>query len=118
MNPPDGAYCRGYRAFRVMRRQYVMSRPARSWKPPISVPTSHSVLTSGFRTGLPRLDGPSPGPVSELSALNVVNLSKAPGCRPDCPSAARSRRVDSLDVRGPVSQPGIALGMTERLALG
>src|SRR5258708_32158516 len=95
-----------------------MSVRRRFGKPPLPVPTSHSVLTSGLRSGLPRLLGTSPGPSPEEYALKVVYLSNAPGCRPDCPSAARRRNVDSFDVRGPLSQPGMALGMTDRLTLG
>src|SRR6266705_3254132 len=91
---------------------------ARSRKPPISVPTSHSVLTSGFRSGLPRLEETSPGPSSDASGANVVSLSNAPGWSPDCPIAPRRRNVESGDVRDELDHLGRRLGCTERLAVG
>ena len=101
-----------------MRFQYVTSTPARSLKAPTSLPSSHSVLTSGFKSGLPRFSGPTPGPVSDDSALKVVSLENAWGWRPDCPTAARRRSVDSLDPHVELPQPARALGWTERLAFG
>ena len=117
-NPPDVGYWRGYSALSVRRRQYVMLSPSWFWNAPISLPTSHSVPISGRRSGFPRFPGASPGPRSDGSATNVVNLSKAPGCRPDCPMAARSRRVGTRAVKAEWPQPAIALGMTDTLAFG
>src|SRR5213593_3005978 len=118
MNPPDGAYCRGYNASRVRRRQYVTSIAARSWNPPISVPTSHSVLTSGFRSGSPRLLGVTPAPSSDASGAKVVSLSNAPGWRPDWPRAARSRNVVRREVSDELCHAGRRLGWIETLTFG
>jgi hypothetical protein len=76
------------------------------------------VLISGLRFGLPRLSGCSPGPVSEGSGENVVNLSNAPGCRPDCPIAARRRSVEIRLVSAEWPQLDRALGMKDSPALG
>src|SRR5436190_8074800 len=85
---------------------------------PISAPASHSVAFSGFRSGFPRLSGARPGPACDASGANVVNLSNAPGCRPDCPTAARRRSVESFDRTAEVPHPGSELGWTEMLAFG
>src|SRR2546428_11830719 len=117
-NPPDGANWRGYSASRVTRFQYVTSTAARSPNTPISLPTSHSVVFSGRRSRLPRLLGVRPGPAEEASGSNVVNFANAPGWRPDCPIAARSRRVEIFDVNALPPHPDNALGSTDMLALG
>src|SRR5439155_15100140 len=117
-NPPDGANCRSHNASRVTRFQYVTSTAARSFKTPISAPASHSVCFSGLRLGLPRLSGARPGPVCEASGPNVVNLSNAPGWRPDCPTAARTRTVENFDRTADVPHPASELGWTEMLAFG
>src|SRR5256885_16639998 len=85
---------------------------------PSSLPTSHSVAFSGFRLGLPRLLGARPGPNSLVSGTNVVNLSKAPGCSPDSPIAARTRNVDTCDRHAALLQFESELGGSEMLALG
>src|SRR5690554_5996350 len=112
--PPDGANWRLTRTSLVTRFQYVMFRPSRLSKKPISPPTSSSVETSGFRSSLPRLSGETPGPSDDASGPNVVNLSNAPGCSPDFPSAARRRRVLT---RGS-EKPSMSLGTKDTDVFG
>jgi hypothetical protein len=64
------------------------------------------------------LSGISPPPVADGSAVKVVNLSNAPGCRPERPIAARSRIDDSVLATGSAFQRSRSDGTTERLALG
>ncbi len=45
---------------------------------------------------MPRFEGWTPGPNSEGSGEKVVNLSNAPGCRPDFPIALRKRSVETM----------------------
>ena len=85
---------------------------------PSSLPTSHSVDLSGFKSGLPRLLGTRPGPSSLVSGENVVNLSNAPGCSPDAPIAARTRSVERCDRSAELLQLESELGCTAMLALG
>src|SRR5205809_35137 len=91
---------------------------ARSCSTPTSVPASHSVVISGFRSGFPRLFGASPGPRTEASGEYVVSLSNAPGCRPDWPTATRRRKVENREVIPELPQLGIEVGTKEMPALG
>src|SRR5947209_19050202 len=96
-----------------------MTSKSASWpSTPSSMLTSHSVVFSGSRSRLPRLLGVRQGTDEEAIGSNVVNFANAPGCRPDCPIAARSRRVEIFDVNALPPHPDNALGSTDMLALG
>src|SRR2546427_11552552 len=113
-NPPDTGNWRGYNASRVTRFQYVRSTAARSCRTPISLPTSHSVVFSGLRSGLPRLLGVRPGPAEDASGSNVVNFANAPGWGPDCTIAASTRTVEIFEGSALPPTPDNALSLTDR----
>ena len=63
---------------------------------------------------MPKLSGVRPLAYGEGVASYVVNLSNAPGCLPDLPSAARKRNADTVVLL----QLGRSLGTMEMLAFG
>src|SRR5262245_21404571 len=88
--------------------------PRRSPKKPDSNPPSSSVDVSGRRSTCPGFSGTTPGvPANTDRALNVVNLSNAPGAFPACPMALRSLRLLTHVGNTPYSE-----GIHEMSALG
>ena len=78
---------------RVVRRLVVVREDrAQTVRPATSrrSPTSHSAVTSGPRSGLPRLSGVNAGEPAKPAGFQVRTASNAPGARPDWPYAARS----------------------------
>jgi hypothetical protein len=101
MKPPLTGNWRGTIASITVVVQYVMLTLARSRQRPSSAPSSFSVATSALRLLLPRFDGRMPGPSADGWGEYVVNFANELGCRPDLPSAARTRIVEmrSLSLR-------------------